>query len=183
MKIHLVRHTKPAIAEGICYGQTDLEVGDSFEKECTILHKKFAQANIDQIFSSPLIRCAKLAESFVPMFGEVRYDNRLMEFNFGEWEMKTWSEIELDPGSILWFSDYINLPVPGGESFMDLIYRIRELINEVLREFEGQNLMIICHGGVIRAFDAILKGKKPMEVFDQCIDFGGILTFELDHFP
>ena len=33
MLIHLIRHTTPDIETGICYGQTDLDVSDSFEKE------------------------------------------------------------------------------------------------------------------------------------------------------
>ena len=40
MLIHLIRHTKPEIAAGICYGQTDLELASSFTQEAdTVLSK------------------------------------------------------------------------------------------------------------------------------------------------
>jgi alpha-ribazole phosphatase len=31
--IFLIRHTTPAVAKGICYGQTDLDITESFVEE------------------------------------------------------------------------------------------------------------------------------------------------------
>ena len=33
MDIYLVRHTTPKIDKGICYGQSDLELADSYPEE------------------------------------------------------------------------------------------------------------------------------------------------------
>jgi len=33
MEIYLIRHTTPDVAKGICYGQTDLDVANTFEEE------------------------------------------------------------------------------------------------------------------------------------------------------
>lgn len=39
MDIYLIRHTTPAIAKGICYGQTDLDVTANFLQRCKGLLK------------------------------------------------------------------------------------------------------------------------------------------------
>ena len=89
MEIHIIRHIEPAIEKGICYGQTDVLLHDGYEKT----HKQIAK-NIDtdfsQIYSSPLLRCKLLAQEISK---DIIYDVRLMEVNFGDWEMKKWDEI------------------------------------------------------------------------------------------
>jgi len=32
-EIYLIRHTTPKVEKGICYGQTDLNLADTFEQE------------------------------------------------------------------------------------------------------------------------------------------------------
>ena len=40
MEIYLIRHTKPKVGKGICYGQTDLEIDEtSFEQELNLDRK------------------------------------------------------------------------------------------------------------------------------------------------
>ena len=39
MEIYLVRHTTPAIEKGVCYGQTDLNVAETFEEEVELVLK------------------------------------------------------------------------------------------------------------------------------------------------
>lgn len=179
MKIYLVRHTKPAVPDGICYGQTDLDVGDTFEMESKTVQEQLSKTHISQVFSSPLLRCTRLARSFISKFGSVIYDDRLKEFNFGHWEMKPWTDIAKDPRSTTWYSDYINVPVPGGDSFMDLIERVRDFTREIFEDYSGQDLLIICHGGVIRAFNIIIKGTDPISAFDLKVDYGEVQAIEI----
>jgi len=180
MKIFLVRHTKPAIPEGICYGQTDIDIKDSISLEREAIQKRLVNANISKTFSSPLIRCAKLARSFVPLYGPIVYDDRLMEFNFGDWEMKPWAEIEKEPTVKNWYKDYINTPVPGGESFTDLMERVRAFCLDIQSDPENQEILVICHGGVIRAFDIILNGTEPLRAFDPFIGFGSVTEISVN---
>lgn len=180
MKLLLVRHTKPAIPEGICYGQTDIDTADSFDMEREVILERLGETNITKIYSSPLIRCAKLARSFSPRYGSVAFDDRLKEFNFGDWEMKHWSEIEKEPTIKSWYRDYIHMPVPGGESFNDLIHRVRSFCRDIQKEWKEEAIMVVCHGGVIRAFDIIIHGSDPLRAFDLEIGFGAIHEISLE---
>ena len=63
MKIYLIRHTQPAIAKGICYGSTDLDVASTFLEEAAAVKAVLpAITTQTKILSSPLQRCHKLAQ-------------------------------------------------------------------------------------------------------------------------
>jgi alpha-ribazole phosphatase len=63
--IYLIRHTTPAVARGICYGQTDLEVTGSFHEEAEVI-RQHLPADIGPVYSSPLNRCTLLAKELFP---------------------------------------------------------------------------------------------------------------------
>ena len=91
MEIYLVRHTTPAVEKGICYGQTDLDVTESFITEANII-KEVLPLNIKHVYSSPLQRCSKLAAHLFPDT-IIQLRNDLMEINCGLWEMQRWDDI------------------------------------------------------------------------------------------
>src|SRR4028118_1276170 len=83
MEIYLIRHTTPLIEKGICYGQSDIPLADSFESEWEIIRQQLPK-EMDCIYTSPLKRCWQLARKLeqhyqVPLFT----DKRLMEMHFG----------------------------------------------------------------------------------------------------
>ena len=113
MEIFLIRHTTPLIEKGICYGQTDLDITDSFEEEVSMIQPHLRQTNI-KVYSSPLQRCAKLANALYRS-EIIEYHDELMELNCVDWEMQKWDEI---PKSAIqpWMDDFVNVVVPNGES-------------------------------------------------------------------
>ncbi len=51
MEIYLIRHTTPKIAQGICYGQSDLELASNFDDEMASIHQNLDQS-FDYIFET-----------------------------------------------------------------------------------------------------------------------------------
>lgn len=171
MQLYLVRHTQPAIASGICYGQSDLNVADSFPDEMESVRLKLANIVPAISFSSPLQRCTKLAEQL--QLTELKTDDRLMELNFGDWEMEAWDAIprhQIDT----WSKTYINTPPPNGESFLDLQQRVIEFINQLQNHHQEKNILIITHAGVIRALLAHVLNLALNDVFKLQIDYGSV---------
>ena len=128
MDIYLIRHTTPAIAKGICYGQTDLDVTDSFFEEAAVV-RRHLPANLSAIHSSPLQRCAKLAAHLFPSHS-IRLQDELREIDCGRWEMRNWDELpaeELDP----WMKDFVQVRIPDGESYIDLHERVNRCFEEI----------------------------------------------------
>ncbi|MEM7493959.1 MAG: alpha-ribazole phosphatase [Pseudomonadota bacterium] len=169
MALILLRHTTPDIDEGVCYGQTDLDVLATFEREAE--NALAALPPFQQIISSPLVRCRKLAEFIADRTGlSVQRDERLMEMNFGNWEGQPWSDIpraEIDA----WASDFIHASPHGGESVAMLRRRVHRALSDIARTEKPS--LVVTHSGVMRA--ALSKGDGFAD-FEAKIDFGGHVT-------
>jgi len=179
MKLFLIRHTKVDLAKGICYGQSDVRLADNFDEAAYQIKEKLSKYPFYAIYSSPLQRCALLAQTLVENENRIIYDNRLKELNFGKWEGKNWDEIQETIEAKHWFNDFINTPCPHGESYQDLLVRISSFINELKQFHNDEILCIITHGGVIRAFLSIIKEISPLKIFETQIDYGEVIQIDL----
>jgi alpha-ribazole phosphatase len=150
MEVYLIRHTIPDIAKGICYGQSDISLSDSYQQEYVSLIKHLPE-KIDVIYSSPLVRCTQLAEQ-LKSDGRVIEDKRLMEMNFGDWEMKNWDAVEQESLN-KWMQDFVNVKAPNGENFLELYARVNHFADELVKQ-EHKTVAIVTHAGVIRSFIA-----------------------------
>lgn len=170
MNIYLIRHTRPAVATGICYGQTDLDVVDSFHQEAAVI-KNCLPETISNVYSSPLLRCRKLAEHLFDH--PVSFHDDLKELHCGDWEMQHWDEIprtELKP----WMDDFVYARVPGGESYQDLFTRTVQRY-ETIRA-AAMPAAIVAHGGVLRSILCHVS-KTPLEdAFKQFTLFYGAVV-------
>lgn len=163
MEIYLIRHTKVAVEQGICYGQKDVNLAESYPEELEAVKEKLKGIEFDQIFTSPLNRAKKLATD---IFGDkVQEEKRLMELNFGDWEGKVWDEIK-DPLFPAWMNDFVNKKCSNGESFVMLRDRVLEFWNEVKAK-DCERIAIFSHGGVMRTINAIDKNIKLEDSFNE----------------
>ena len=62
MEVILIRHTSVDVPKGVCYGQTDVPLRDSFEEEASITAQQLQNDVFDAVFTSPLSRCTRLAD-------------------------------------------------------------------------------------------------------------------------
>lgn len=134
-----------------------------------------ATVQVDHVYTSPLSRCIRLAEFCG--YGSAERDARLMEINFGEWEMQRFDEIS-DPRLQEWYADYLNVHATGGESFMILHQRVCAFLDE-LRRKPWHRVVIFTHGGVLLSAQVYAGLIKPEEAFDHQPPYGGIVSIEL----
>jgi alpha-ribazole phosphatase len=161
MEVYLIRHTTPAVEKGICYGQSDLDVTESFADEAALIQVHLPNT-IQQVYSSPLQRCSKLAQHLFPQH-TIMYHSDLMEINCGDWEMCKWDDIPkqvIDP----WMTDYVNVRIPGGENYVDVYERVVNRFNQVAHN--GRPTAIVAHGGVIRSILAHITDTSLLESFN-----------------
>ena len=176
--LYLIRHTRLNIEPGICYGQSDVDVYPLFEKKAEKISKRLRKIKFDQIYSSPLQRCSKLAQ-VLSNGQEIIFDNRLKEINFGDWEMKRWKDIADETKEV--FRNYnFTTPCPNGESFIDLKRRVNDFLTEIKKTSRHSDICIVTHGGPIRAFISIIKNKEPLKLFQRKVDYGAIIKLELN---
>ena len=175
MKIVLIRHTSVAVAPGTCYGQTDVETADTFEEEAAVTKSRIDGITFDQVYTSPLTRASKLA-AYCGYPDAIR-DDRLMEMNMGEWEMRRYDEID-DPALQAWFEDFLHLPAMGGESFPILYQRVASFLDE-LREKPYECVAVFAHGGVLICAGIYGGLFTADEAFDHQTGYGGMMVIEV----
>ncbi len=175
MSIYLLRHTKVALPKGLCYGQSDVALSDTYAEEWMEIRHKLEGIVLNSVYSSPLSRCRSLAKHLSP---SITTDERLMELNFGVWEGETWDAIYNSQEGREWFDDYFNISTPGGESYLDLVQRVQAFYSDI-REVRG-NTLIVTHAGVIRAFMHLLGEMTLHEAFDTPLDYGALYMYRDD---
>ncbi|WP_108869348.1 alpha-ribazole phosphatase [Aquimarina aquimarini] len=172
MEIYLVRHTTPNIEKGICYGQSDIGITESFAEEIKEIHKNIPLHEITTVYSSPLQRCKILARSFKK---PIIQDARLKEMNFGDWELQAWNDIDQEI-SAPWMKDFVNVQVPNGESYVMLQKRVLDFYYSLPLSSE-EKILIITHAGPMRALLAHIRKIALKDSFDIKIGYGEVLSF------
>lgn len=170
MDIYLIRHTQTATAKGLCYGQSDVMLADSFPEDLFKLQQKLPLITDNSlIFSSPLQRCLQLAKR---LSTSVISDERLLEVNFGDWEGRRFEDIDADI-LLHWTNNFVHSPPPNGECFSDLCQRVGDFWQALLTHNAAQ-VLIITHAGVIRALLTHILHLPPANAFHFQIDAGSV---------
>ena len=172
MKIHLVRHTSVDVPEGTCYGQTDVPLKDSFEKEAFIVNNNLKDKVFGKSFSSPLSRCRRL--SVFCGYEDATVDNRLKELFFGDWENQRWDDMDMS----IWEKDWVNPPTPNGESFKQMYDRVASFFDD-LRKEDYDSVIVFTHGGVISCARVYFEQADIDKTFELMPQYGEIVTFEI----
>ncbi len=173
MELFLIRHPEPAVAPGVCYGRSDLGLAGDAEAAAVRLRAHLPAAIA--VYSSPLARCRALAERLAerPVF-----DERLVEMDFGEWEMQRWADIEratLDA----WAADLLHFAPPGGESAAHLRARALHFLDD-LGAAGHATAALVTHGGLLRVLCAHWLDLPPARWRELSFDFASVSRVVLD---
>jgi len=177
MEIYLIRHTKPSIKKNTCYGQSDIDVSETFFEEVKRLKHKLPK-QFDIIYLSPLKRCKKLAEQLTA--NKTIYIDNLKELNFGDWELKKWDEIDQTDLN-KWMDDFVNVTPPNGESYRDLFERVRYFWENNIINNENKTIAIVTHAGVIRSIIALILSLNLKSTFNLKIDCGRVTCITINN--
>jgi alpha-ribazole phosphatase/probable phosphoglycerate mutase len=146
----LIRHGETDYnRENRFLGHTDIGINETGREQAERLKEILSEEDIGEVYCSDLKRCRETAE-IIDFGKEIEFSENLREMNFGEWEGKKWKEV-LAAGKdefASWREDWINRPVPGGESFRDMSGNV---ISEIERIKNGSGkIAVVTHGGCIR---------------------------------
>lgn len=158
MRLILVRHPQPQAPTGMCYGSTDLPaLAGEAERVLAALQAGAIIPPHAPVYSSPLQRCATLAE----LLGHPTFDARLRELHFGDWEMRHWDSIprqDIDA----WAADMAHYRPGDGESATDAAQRVLAFRAGLLQQPHTE-AVIVCHAGTIRLLCAYEAGMNAEE--------------------
>lgn len=155
--LFLLRHPPVAVPPGICYGQSDVALAgslaglpDDVARQLTAADSAWHPRDL-RIVSSPLSRCLLLAQALAELIGaELATDARLMELDFGEWEMQAYDDL---PRQLIdtWAENPWGFTPPGGESGNALRDRVVACLADLSAQAgPAHPVLIVSHAGPLR---------------------------------
>ena len=175
--IYLVRHGETEWNEKkIIQGHSDIPLNKKGELQAKELGQEFKGIHFDAVFSSNLIRAKRTAEiAVLEKKLAVVTTNALRERMFGRFEGKHISELRKAFGELLLIEqqDY------EVESDDQILFRLNPFLREVAVAYPGKNVLMVTHGGLMRAFLSHIGFKIP-EYSDRPMKNAGYLIIKSD---
>ncbi len=130
------------------------------------------------VVSSDLIRAIATADVLHPA-NRLPHDQHLREINFGDWELRTFSEVEAeDPTTIrAYWETPGHVAPPNGESWNAVRHRVDAAIDGYLSAGHA-DLIVVAHFGVILTQVQRALGIGAYEAFSHRIDNLSITAIE-----
>jgi alpha-ribazole phosphatase len=164
MALWIMRHARPLIAAGICYGVLDVQA-DASANDLAASELADALPKEVRLRVSPLTRCQQLARVLCALRADLhaRTDPRLREMDFGSWEGVAWDAI---PQAALqaWTDDFGKHRFGGAESANEVLARVARVWDEDQGEHDT---VWITHAGVARAARLLADGVRVLTCADQ----------------
>lgn len=178
-----IRHA-PVNSGGIIYGDNDVDC------DCSnpVLFREVADRLPREALwvTNHLRRTRQTAEAFAAHAGlelaDPLVEPRLAEQGFGDWqglshdELRTREEFDWHR---FWIAPARTRP-PGGESFADLMERVRQAMSDLLQQNAGRDIVCVAHGGTIRAALGVALGLEPERALRFAVDNCSLTR--MDHF-
>jgi len=157
--VDLLRHGETAGGDRLRGGRCDDELTERGRRQ--LEHAIGSDPCWQVVAASPLVRCRGFAEALGSRPGcELVIDERLREYDFGDWDGRPFDELWRDHGDALaaFFGDPDVVVPPGGESADVFRERVRAAWRDLLDAHAGGRVLVIGHGGVLRQVVADVLG-------------------------
>ena len=135
------------------------------EQQASMLGQYLSGVNLDIIYSSSSSRAistARIVNSYQDTICEVRKEDDLREIGLGEWEgMKRTDVSKLYPSlQNIYFNDPANFePVGNGETLLGVKERAIGVLNRILSDEGGKNILLVTHTAVVKILMAYFDGR------------------------
>ena len=175
MKIYVARHgqTQWNLENRVC-GRTDQPLTEVGLRQAQLLAERTKGLKIDAIISSPMLRARQTAAPTAALHGlDILVDDRLIEQNYGIYEGVS----RRDEG-FLDNKRHFAWRYPGGESMMDVAYRVYGLLEEIRAGYAGKNVLLVCHGGICRVVRTYFEDMTNEEYFSYSEENANIRVYE-----
>lgn len=175
MELWLVRHGETEwSATGQHTGKTDLPLIAAGEQRAREIGKTLAGRRFAFVLTSPLQRARETCR-LAGYGGNATIDSNLQEWDYGEYEGRTTSEIQSErPDWSLWSDG-----VPGGESIAQVAARAQAVIDRAL--VSSGHLLLFAHGHILRILSCCWLGLPPEAGRLFSLDTPSVSTLGYEH--
>lgn len=174
MKLLLARHAESAWnAERRFQGRTDVGLSDAGLAQAAALARAVARRRVGAIYSSPLRRARETAEIVAKERGlAITVVDELRELSLGTWEGRTVDDVLAMEADAYrnWRERPYDCPPPEGEHIADVARRVLPVMELIVSSHaDGQEALVVAHGGVISIYLCHLLGLSPNALWQLAI--------------
>jgi broad specificity phosphatase PhoE len=166
IKIYIARHGETTWnVEGRIQGRSDPGLSPKGQQQSLALLNQLKHQSLSAIYSSSLQRSILTAQPVANHFGlTIRQESELDEIAFGILEGRNLYQFdEVTQNEWERFKDdRFNYRIPGAENYSDVSSRVKPFMERILRNHEGEEVLIVGHRVVNRLLIGMLIGL-PLE--------------------
>jgi broad specificity phosphatase PhoE len=159
--IHLVRHGETDWNRELRWqGHSDRPLNERGREQARELAERLDGMGFAAIYTSDLRRAAETAEILAGRLDlPVQTDEALREIDVGSWEGYTLAELEArSPEAVSRWDEQGVHGWDGGESHAEMMVRVHRAVGSIAARHEGDDVLVVSHGGPIRALKALAAG-------------------------
>jgi len=181
-RLYLVRHGEVDDAyHEVFGGKIDMELSPNGHEQAKRLAKFLSGLHFDRIYRSPMVRVRQTAEPLIDALGrQAEVIDDLREVDFGVWTGYKWHEIEknFNANAEDWLVHLENNDIAEAESMLGYRSRVQRSLERMMGEGEAQDLLVLCHGGVIRMLMSLLLKESFSKMDRYEVDFASLTVIE-----
>lgn len=151
-RLWLVRHARPLVADGLCYGRLDLPADAAASRDAAQALACALPQRVAAVRHSPLQRCELLALNLHALRPDTasKPEAQIQEMDFGRWEGRAWNAIA--QAEIAAWADNLGTHAPGGgEPLSAMLARVAQALHAAaVCASGGDDVVWITHAGVAR---------------------------------
>lgn len=159
MKIYVTRHGQTKYnKQKLMQGLTDEPLNEAGIEQAKQARETIKDVHFDAVYASPLDRAITTASIIGNVDKkDVIIDERIIETNFGKYELKKYYLMGIRM-TLYWALPEI-FPAPKSvETIESMVKRSSSFLKE-LESKDYENVLVTCHGGIIRALCGYLEDK------------------------
>ena len=152
--------------QGVATGWLPGRLSDRGRREAALLGDRRRPEPYAAVIVSDLARAVEtVAIAFAGSDVPVRQEARMRECDYGE--LNGCAVAELERVRL----DHLEVPFPGGQSYVQVVDQTRDLLAEVRAEFAGSAVLLVAHSANRWALQHLLDGTPLAEVVAAPFDW------------
>jgi broad specificity phosphatase PhoE len=159
-------------------GTQDVPLSELGARQAEALGQALRSRRISAVYTSPLERARRTAEIAAAGLGlPLTAVHDLRELSLGDWEGLTVEEVSAQPGDpyARWVRDPVACLPPGAEPLSEVQVRVVRAMADIAdAHANGQDVLVVCHGGVISAYLAHCLGLPLSSIWRLTLSNGSI---------
>lgn len=140
--------------KGLLQGRgIDAPLNETGLKQAASISSYLSSYEVQYLSSSSLQRAIQTAKPISELKNlELQTERNLDEMHFGDYEGVPYQRVieELSKLQEAWQSGDVDVPIPGGESPVQVFDRANEAVMRMMKSFSGNQMILVLHGRLIR---------------------------------